>query len=150
MKNEIKNLMKIGLSEDLAILTAGVKCGNEDAVNEVLYEKNSEQEELRDAIKFLVPFAPLALADEPARCIVPETVENLFAVVDSITNEVKPFVDATINMPGVEVFVEEIDHALEELTDDLSIEIPEAPLEVEPAPVTIGKPPRTKWGPYKQ
>lgn len=141
MKNEIKNLMKIGLSEDLAILAAGVKCGNEDAVNEVLYEKNSEQEELRDAIKFLVPFAPLALADEPARCIVPETVENLFAVVDPITNDVKPFV----NIPGIEVFIEETNHVLEELVDEST----HVSLEVEPAPVTIGKPPRTKWGPYK-
>ena len=85
MKNEIKNLMKIGLSEDLAILSAGVKYGNEDAVNEVLYEKTSEQEELRDCLRFLKPFVPLVLENESAKCIVPESTENLFVEINPIT-----------------------------------------------------------------
>ena len=148
MKNEIKNLMKIGLSEDLAILAAGVKYGNEDAVNEVLYEKNTEQEELRDALKYLKPFAPMALCDEAARCIVPESTENLFVEIDPITQIAKPV--EVPSMPGVEVFIEEIDHALEEQTSEILEKIVEAPFEVEPAPVTIGKPPITKWSHFKQ
>jgi len=122
MKNEIKNLMKIGLSEDLAILSAGVKYGNEDAVNEVLYEKTSEQEELRDCLRFLKPFAPLALENESARCIVPESTENLFVEINPITQTSKPIIVPSI--PGIKVFVEQIDHVLEELTDELSIETP--------------------------
>lgn len=122
MKNEIKNLMKIGLSEDLAILSAGVKYANEDAVNEVLYEKTSEQEELRDCLRFLKPYAPLALGNESAICIVPESTENLFVEINPITQTSKSIIVPSI--PGIEVFVEEIDHVLEELTDELSIETP--------------------------
>lgn len=89
-KTEIKNLMKIGLPEDLAMLAAGIKHGNEEIVNEVLYEKQDEQQELAEAIKFLKPFSPLALQDDPAKIIKPE--ENVFVEVDQITGKTKPFV----------------------------------------------------------
>jgi hypothetical protein len=89
-KNEIKNLMKIGLPEDLAMLAAGIKHGNEDVVNEVLYEKQDEQEELAEAIKHLKPFSPLALQDDPTKIITP--VENVFVEVNPITGEMKPYV----------------------------------------------------------
>jgi hypothetical protein len=89
-KNEIKNLMKIGLPEDLAMLAAGIKHGNEDVVNEVLYEQQDEQQELAEAIKLLKPFAPMALQDDPAKIITP--VENVFVEVDQITGKTKPFV----------------------------------------------------------
>jgi hypothetical protein len=89
-KNEIKNLMKIGLPEDLAMLAAGIKHGNEDVVNEVLYEKQDEQQELAEAIKLLTPFAPMALQDDPAKIIIP--AENVFVEVDPITGKTKPYV----------------------------------------------------------
>jgi len=72
IKNEIKSLMKAGIPEDLAILSAGLKYGNNDIVNSILDEKHDEQEELRQALQFFKPFAPMALQDDQEKIIVQE------------------------------------------------------------------------------
>jgi hypothetical protein len=91
LKNEVKNLQKIGLSEDLALLSAGLKLGNEDVVNSVLNEMYDEQEELKEVLGRFKPFANLPLEDVPASPIKAENVESIFVVVDPITNKVAPF-----------------------------------------------------------
>lgn len=94
LKNEVKNLQKIGLSEDLALLSAGIKLGNEDVVNSVLNEMYDEQEELKEVLSIFKPFANLALEDMPSSAPSPiksDNVESIFVVVDPITNKVAPF-----------------------------------------------------------
>ena len=91
LKNEVKNLQKIGLSEDLALLSAGLKLGNEDVVNSVLNELYDEQEELKEVLSRFKPFANLSLEDAPASLIKAENVESIFVVVDPISNMVSPF-----------------------------------------------------------
>ena len=95
LQSEVKNLMKIGLPEDLAVLCGGIKTGNEDAVNNVLCELSDEQTELKEMLANLKVFVPPAIEVPTGELIKPEDTENLFMEVDPITNiatpvEIKP------------------------------------------------------------
>jgi len=90
LQSEVKNLMNIGLPEDLAILCGGIKTGNEDAVNNVLGELNDEQTELKEMLANLKVFIPPAIETPTAELIKPEDTANLFMEVDPITNTATP------------------------------------------------------------
>lgn len=90
LQSEVKNLMKIGLPEDLAMLCGGIKTGNEDAVNNVLCELNDEQTELKEMLANLKVFVPPAIEAPTGELIKPEDTENLFMEVDPITNTATP------------------------------------------------------------
>jgi len=87
---EVKTLMKIGLPEDLALLSAGAKHGNEDVVNNVLNDLCDEQELLAKAMSEFKPMCPLALEYVPAEIIKPDPTKVLFIEMNPITNEMKP------------------------------------------------------------
>lgn len=82
---EVKNLQKIGLPEDLAMLCAGVKTGNEEIVNMVLSELSDEQEGLKGSIAHFTQFAPLAIESGEIKKI----DETEFVEVNQITGEKK-------------------------------------------------------------
>lgn len=90
LQSEVKNLMKIGLPEDLAVLCGGIKTGNEDAVNNVLCELSDEQTELKEMLANLKVFTPLAIEAPTGELIKPEDTANLFMEVDPITNTATP------------------------------------------------------------
>lgn len=95
LQSEVKNLMNIGLPEDLAMLCGGIKTGNEDAVNNILCELNDEQTELMEMLANLKVFVPPAIEAPTGELIKPEDTENLFMEVNPITNiatpvEIKP------------------------------------------------------------
>lgn len=90
LQSEVKNLMKIGLPEDLAVLCGGIKTGNEDAVNNVLCELSDEQTELKEMLANLKVFTPLAIEAPSGELIKPEDTANLFMEVDPITNTATP------------------------------------------------------------
>jgi len=90
LKNEVKNLMKLGLPEDFAILAAGAKLGDENAVNTVLNDLYDEQTELQNSLSHLVPMMPIALEDTQGEVIIPDASKAIFVEINSITNETKP------------------------------------------------------------
>lgn len=87
---EVKTLMKIGLPEDLALLSAGAKYGNEDVVNSVLNDLCDEQELIIQAMSGFKPMCPLALEYVPAEIIKHDQTKVLFVEMNPITNEIKP------------------------------------------------------------
>lgn len=90
LENEVKNLMKIGLPEDLAILCAGIKTGNEDAVNGVLNNLSDENEDLKEALSQFTVYAPLPIQNHNGELLKPTDLTKLFVEVNEITNETKP------------------------------------------------------------
>ena len=90
LQTEVKNLMNIGLPEDLAMLCGGIKTGNEDAVNNVLEELNDEQTELKEMLANLKVYIPQPTDAPTGELIKPEDTENLFMEIDPITNTATP------------------------------------------------------------
>lgn len=90
MEAEVKNLMKVGLPEDFARLSAGVKLGNEDVVNDVLYSLSDEQEMLKEAMGEFKAMSMSALQYVPAEIIKPDTSKAIFFEINPITNQSKP------------------------------------------------------------
>lgn len=90
MEAEVKNLMKIGLPEDFARLSAGVKLGNEDVVNDILYSLSDEQEMLKEGIAEFKAMSMSTLEYVPAEIIKPDPTKSLFVEINPITNEMKP------------------------------------------------------------
>lgn len=90
MEAEVKNLMKVGLSEDFARLSAGVKFGNEDVVNDVLYSLSDEQEMLKEAMAGFKPMGLSALEITPAEIIKPDASKVIFFEINQITNQSNP------------------------------------------------------------
>ena len=56
IKNEVKALIKIGLPENIAIITACANNGKSELAHEYLEELSFEQSEIIDMVKYLVPF----------------------------------------------------------------------------------------------
>jgi hypothetical protein len=90
MEAEVKNLMKVGLSEDFARLSAGVKFGNEDVVNDVLYSLSDEQEMLKEAMAGFKLMGLSALEITPAEIIKPDASKVIFFEINQITNQSIP------------------------------------------------------------
>lgn len=90
MEAEVKNLMKVGLPEDFARLSAGVKLGNEDVVNDVLYSLSDEQEMLKEAMAGFKQMGLSALEYVPAEIIKPDASKVIFFEINPITNNSKP------------------------------------------------------------
>ena len=56
MKTEVNNLIKIGIPEDLALMSVSKKYGKEHLVEDILLEKKQEQELLKEELEKFVPF----------------------------------------------------------------------------------------------
>jgi len=56
MKTEVNNLIKIGISEDLALMSVCRKYGKEHLVEDILLEKKQEQDLLKEELEKFVPF----------------------------------------------------------------------------------------------
>lgn len=87
LQMEVNTLKKIGLPDDLALLCAGVKTGNEDVVNMVINDFADEQDALKQSLEHFRPFANLAI--EPAS--IKKIEEDVFMEVNPITGDVKPY-----------------------------------------------------------
>lgn len=64
MKTEVNNLIKIGIPEDLALISVCRKYGKEHLVEDILLEKKQEQELLREELE---RFAPFTLAGQEVK-----------------------------------------------------------------------------------
>ena len=57
IRNEVKCLLKIGLPENLAIITACANKGKPELAQQYLDELNEEQDELQNFLKQLIPMS---------------------------------------------------------------------------------------------
>jgi len=89
MEAEYNTLLKLGLPEDLALLSVGAKHGNEDVVNSVLNNLCDEQELLIEAMSGFKQMGLSALEYVPAEIIKPDPTKSLFVEINPITNEMK-------------------------------------------------------------
>jgi hypothetical protein len=55
-KQEVKNLMKIGLNEEYATLVVSAKYGNTEIANDILNSINEENEAIKEALQEFRPF----------------------------------------------------------------------------------------------
>jgi hypothetical protein len=55
-RQEVKNLMKIGLNEEYATLVVSAKYGNAEIANDILNSINDENEAIKEALKEFRPF----------------------------------------------------------------------------------------------
>jgi len=70
MKQEIKNLIKMGISEEMATLVAAAKYGNLDLASEIVSGIADENEALKEA---LVDFRPYQPEDTSGAIITPQS-----------------------------------------------------------------------------
>lgn len=59
MKQEIKNLIKMGISEEMATLVAATKYGNLDLASEIVSGIADENEALKEALEEFRPYEPM-------------------------------------------------------------------------------------------
>ena len=65
MKTEVKQLVKIGMPEDIALMSVCKKYDKEHLVEDIVLELRQEQELLKEELEKFVPFT-LAGANGPA------------------------------------------------------------------------------------
>jgi hypothetical protein len=70
MKQEIKNLIKMGISEEMATLVAAAKYGNLDLASEIVSGIADENEALKES---LVDFKPYEPEDTSGQIITPQS-----------------------------------------------------------------------------
>jgi hypothetical protein len=70
MKQEIKNLIKMGISEEMATLVAAAKYGNLDLASDIVSGIADENEALKEA---LVDFRPYQPEDTTGQIITPQS-----------------------------------------------------------------------------
>lgn len=58
MKQEIKNLIKMGISEEMATLVVATKYGNLDLASEIVSSIADENEALKEALEEFKPYQP--------------------------------------------------------------------------------------------
>jgi hypothetical protein len=75
MKTEVNNLIKIGLTDDLALMSVCRKYGKEHLVEDILLEKKQEQELLKEELAKFVPFT-LAGSNGPVQPTFKELMEK--------------------------------------------------------------------------
>ena len=70
MKQEIKNLIKMGISEEMATLVAATKYGNLDLASEIVSNIADENEALKEALEEFKPYVP---EDTSGQLITPQS-----------------------------------------------------------------------------
>ena len=75
IRNEVKGLLKIGLPENIAIITACANKGKPEMAQQYLEELNDEQQEIQSLLKQLIPVTEaIKLQEEPSKLILsPDT-----------------------------------------------------------------------------
>lgn len=70
IRNEVKSLLKIGLPENIAIITACANKGKPELAQEYLEEINEEQQEIQSFLKQLIPISEaIKLQEEASKLI---------------------------------------------------------------------------------
>ena len=70
IRNEVKGLLKIGLPENIAIITACANKGKPEMAQQYLEELNDEQQEIQSFLKQLIPVTEaIKLQEEPSKLI---------------------------------------------------------------------------------
>jgi uncharacterized protein YbcC (UPF0753/DUF2309 family) len=70
IRNEVKSLLKIGLPENIAIITACANKGKPEMAQQYLEELNDEQQEIQSLLKQLIPVTEaIKLQEEPSKLI---------------------------------------------------------------------------------
>lgn len=59
MKQEIKNLIKMGINEDMATLIAATKYGNLDLASEIVSGISEENQAIMESLEDFRPFEPM-------------------------------------------------------------------------------------------
>lgn len=71
IRNEVKSLLKIGLPENIAIITACANKGKPELAQQYLEELNEEQQEIQSFLKQLIPVTEaIKLQEEASKLIV--------------------------------------------------------------------------------
>jgi hypothetical protein len=83
MKQEIKNLMKMGINEEMAILVAATKYGNLDLASEIVSGIADENEALKEALQDFRPFEPM---DTTGSIITKKEDEHTIEFLDASDN----------------------------------------------------------------
>jgi hypothetical protein len=83
MKQEIKNLMKMGISEDMATLVVATKYGNLDLASEIVGGIADENEALKEALQDFRPFEPM---DTTGCVITKKEDEHTIELLDASDN----------------------------------------------------------------
>lgn len=72
IRNEVKSLLKIGLPENIAIITACANKGKPELAQQYLEELNEEQQEIQSFLKQLIPVTEaIKLQEEASKLILP-------------------------------------------------------------------------------
>lgn len=70
IRNQVKGLLKIGLPENIAIITACANKGKPEMAQQYLEELNEEQQEIQNFLKQLIPVTEaIKLQEEPSKLI---------------------------------------------------------------------------------
>jgi len=67
IRNEVKSLLKIGLPENLAIITACANKGKPELAEQYLEELNDDQQEIQSFLKHLIPITEAIKLQEEAK-----------------------------------------------------------------------------------
>lgn len=86
IKDEVKSLMKLGLPQNLAIVTACANQGKSEMAQEYLDELNEEQQEIKDILSQFRPITEvLEIQKESVKVI---QIESTPIKCDDISNEI--------------------------------------------------------------
>ena len=86
IRNEVKGLIKMGLPENLAIITACANKGKPELAQQYLEELNEEQQEIKDFLNQFKPISEvLELQKEETKIILTEPV---VIKCDDVNNEI--------------------------------------------------------------
>jgi len=86
IKHEIKNLIKIGLPEDMALLVASAKYNKPELAEDILSEQSEENDILAQSLEF---FKPMEIHD-PIGEATPVSKENMFYDISEWNGKITP------------------------------------------------------------
>ena len=86
IKNEIKNLIKIGLPDDMALLVASAKFNKPELAEGVLLEQSEENDILAQSLEF---FKPMEIHD-PIGVAISGFKQNMFCEVSEWNGKITP------------------------------------------------------------
>jgi hypothetical protein len=90
LRNEVKNLIKKGFPENLAIITACANQNKPEMAEEYLLEIVEENEEMQTLIKYMIPFEESLKIQEPA--VSEPEPENTITVIHHDIEEPKEII----------------------------------------------------------
>ena len=86
IKHEIKNLIKIGLSEDMAMLVASAKFNKPELAEDILSEQSEENDVLAKSLEY---FKPMEIHD-PIGVAISGLKPNMFCNVSEWNSKITP------------------------------------------------------------